>query len=124
MADRDEPLTPSTTSRRDFLKKSAATGAVLWAAPTVVSRPAFAQTGGSPVPCGAPDVCETNVIVATCGTSPGGFQCETWSVNGECDCVVRDGPFTGDEVLCRKVTSVRVDCPDGTFFCVTPCEDA
>ena len=119
MADRDESQTPTTTSRRDFLKKSAAAGAVLWAAPTVVSSPAFGQTGGSPVPCDAPDVCTSGF--ESCGTSPNGRACVTANVNGTCDCVVL-ADIT--EVQCGQRAGTFVRCSETETVCAVPCENA
>ncbi len=116
MADRDEPLTPSTTSRRDFLKKSAAAGAVLWAAPTIASLPAHAQTG-SPTPCDGPDVC-SGEIGPRCDKFD--TSCRVWEVNGECRCSVAVVVALDARNECEDADGTFVPC-NGDAVCVTDC---
>ncbi len=67
----DEPrgeLLKNGESRRQFLKKGAATGAVVWAAPAIVSLPgAAAFAAGTPRPCPECPACDAEATAVAVG---------------------------------------------------------
>ena len=101
-------------TRRDFLRKSLAAGAVLWAAPAVTtSRAAFAQSNGrgSPVPCEGVGPCERDAqaLAAVVCFQSTTKTCHTWDLPVGC--------------ICAERVSVRLDqsCPAGSVFETTEC---
>ena len=114
----DTDRAPEERSRREFLKRSAAAGAVLWAAPAIASVPAYAQ--GSPAPCDAADVCDTST---TPDEGPCGSTCVQWNVDGTCICA-RSRTSTLDEEECSELFDglwLGDLCGADGVNCITPC---
>jgi hypothetical protein len=66
MSDELEPTEGSGLARRDFIKRSAIVGGMVWAAPLIQSAPAFAQTG---TPQGCQDISYIAFVLHNDGTT-------------------------------------------------------
>jgi hypothetical protein len=111
--------------RRDFLTKAAAAGAIAWATPVILSRPAFAQVG-------SPVACETISISCTTfecdgppsGTFPGieisvSCTCGTL-VNPWCVMFNQTVPMDPNDIRAFRVlgTCAGAELAYGTSYCV------
>src|SRR4051794_39720206 len=94
-----EQTLASSMRRRDFLTKAAAAGAIAWATPVILSRPAYAADGGGGTPTCRPTfmfVCDT-VDCGQGGKTFAGFQVAT----ANCPCGDHRAPVT-----CIKITNL------------------
>src|SRR5437763_3117212 len=78
----------SSMRRRDFLTKAAAAGAIAWAAPVILSRPAYAVEGGEGTPKCRPTVkvCCTRYFCPGMGTTQGKYFPGLSVVVSNCPC--------------------------------------
>lgn len=89
-------------SRRDAIKRVAGGAAVVWAAPAVLSSPAFGATGS---PCDTPFVCGAALV--PCG-STSTMQCM-------CVLTVEGDRFCATDFFCRntRTCTSSAQCPPG-----------
>ncbi len=87
--------------RREFLTRAAAAGAIAWAAPVILSRPAFAVDAGSP---GCATVSVDCAAAAVCPEPPG-------------------GPGNNDDIFPSFVISVTCNCAPPFTWCLTYTSD-
>ncbi|MDQ1493029.1 MAG: hypothetical protein QOJ23_5543 [Actinomycetota bacterium] len=98
--DKIEEALGSSLRRRDFLTKAAAAGAIAWAAPVILSRPAYAADGGGGTPNCRP------TFTFTCDTVDCGQGGKTFAgfrvLSSTCPC---SNP-SQQPVTCIKITNL------------------
>jgi hypothetical protein len=127
MSDELEPTEGSGLARRDFIKRSAIVGGMVWAAPLIQSAPAFAQTG---TPQGCQDISYIAFVIHNDGTTKYKYE----DLNGSCaiegggnldaGCAAEYPDFDADFRDTTPGTStdgrVSVDCSNETVWTITP----